>query len=183
MSIEQYLWQQISKGDKESYAEVYRGLFPRFYNHGHKFTSDSLLVEDAAQEALVLLWERREKLPGIKNVETYYYAVYHNNLFAAIRKQQLLAGEQELPETPEFSIESVIISGESEVLRSAELQAALKTLTSRQLEAIFLRFYEGFSYEEVSEMLGITVKSTYKIVARALALLKENMLVQLMLCF
>ena len=183
MSIEQNLWRKISKGDKKIYAEVYRGLFPRFYNHGRKFTSDTLLIEDAAQEALILLWERREKLPGIKNVETYYYAVYRNNLFAAIRKQQLLAGEQELPETPEFSIESVIISSESEVSRSVELQTALKALTSRQLEAIFLRFYEGFSYEELAGMLDITVKATYKIVGRALTQLKENMLKELLLCF
>ena len=68
-------------------------------------------------------------------------------------------------------------------MRSAELEAALKLLTSRQLEAIFLRFYEGFTYEEVAEMLDITVKATYKIVARALAQLKENMLSQLILCF
>ena len=183
MSIEQRLWPQISKGDKDVYAMVYRDLFSRFYNHGRKFTQDTLLIEDAAQEALILLWERRDKLPEIKNIETYYYSVYRNNLFAAIRKQQLLTSEEELPETPEFSIESVIIDTEGKTLRSAELEAALKLLTSRQLEAIFLRFYEGFSYEEVAEMLDISVKATYKIVARALAQLKENMLVQLLLCF
>ncbi len=183
MSIEQGLWQHISKGDKEVYALIYRELFSRFYNHGRKFTADAVLIEDAAQEALILLWERRDKLPEIKNVETYYYQVYRNNLFAAIRKQQILAGEKELPETPEFSVESVIIASETEVSQSAELQTALKALTSRQLEAIFLRFYEGFSYEEVAEMLDITVKATYKIVARALAQLKENMLMQLLLCF
>lgn len=183
MSIEQSLWQQISKGDKEVYALVYRDLFSRFYNYGRKFTPDALLIEDAAQEALILLWERRDKLSEVKNVETYYYSVYRNNLFTSIRKQQVMAGAQEIPETPEFSIESVIIANEGEISQSAELQAALKALTSRQLEAIFLRFYEGFSYEEVAEMLDITVKATYKIVARALAQLKDNMLMQLLLCF
>ena len=183
MSIASNLWQQISKGDKEVYAMVYRDLFSRFYNHGRKFTQDTLLIEDAAQEALLLLWERREKLYEIKNIETYYYSVYRNKLFAAIREQQSLTSEDELPETPEFSIESVIIDAEGKTLRSAELEAALKLLTSRQLEAIFLRFYEGFTYEEVAEMLDITVKATYKIVARALAQLKENMLSQLILCF
>lgn len=182
-SIGPGLWQQISKGDKEAYAMVYCDLFTRFYNHGSKFTRDTLLIEDAAQEALILLWERRNKLPEIKSIETYYYSVYRNNLFATIRKQQSLTGEDEMPETPEFSIESVIIDGEGKTLRSAELEAALKLLTSRQLEAIFLRFYEGFSYEEVAGMLDITVKATYKIVARALAQLKENMLLELVLSF
>ncbi len=182
-SIGPDLWLKISKGDKEVYAIAYRDLFSRFYNHGRKFTRDTLLIEDSAQEALILLWERREKLSEIKSIETYYYSVYRNNLFAAIRKQQSLTGEDELPETPEFSIESVIIDAEGKTLRSAELEAALKLLTSRQLEAIFLRFYEGFSYEEVAGMLDITVKATYKIVARALAQLKENMLLQLLLSF
>ena len=59
------------------------------------------------------------------------------------------------------------------------LQAALDKLTARQREAIFLRFYEGLSYEEVAAVLKITVKATYKIMARSLTALKETLTLSL----
>jgi RNA polymerase sigma factor (sigma-70 family) len=55
------------------------------------------------------------------------------------------------------------------------LELALRGLTGRQREAIYLRFYEGLSYQEVADLLGISVKATYKMMARALLHLKENM--------
>lgn len=73
MLIEQRIWQQIANGDKEVYAAVYRELFPRFFNNGRKFTEDTLLIEDVAQEALLSLWESRSKFNRIKNVEAYFY--------------------------------------------------------------------------------------------------------------
>ncbi|MEJ7830747.1 MAG: sigma factor-like helix-turn-helix DNA-binding protein, partial [Segetibacter sp.] len=54
---------------------------------------------------------------------------------------------------------------------------ALKALTPHQREAIFLRFYQTLSYEEVAETLNISVKATYKIIARSLSALKESMLI------
>lgn len=102
---------------------------------------------------------------------------------AAIRAKQSLSNEHKVPETPVFSVETVIIDAENKTALSNELQHALTSLTSRQLEAVFLRFYEGFSYEEVASMLNISVKATYKIIARALAHLKDNMLLQLLFCF
>ena len=54
------------------------------------------------------------------------------------------------------------------------LKTALASLTDRQREAIFLKFYEGLSYEEVSAIMNISTKATYKIMARALGMLKEN---------
>jgi RNA polymerase sigma factor (sigma-70 family) len=55
------------------------------------------------------------------------------------------------------------------------LQQALNTLTPRQREAIFLRFYEELSYEEIAGVLDISTKATYKIVARALLQLKRSL--------
>lgn len=75
---------------------------------------------------------------------------------------------------PEFSVEQKIIAGEITNEKSLKLNKALKVLTSRQREAVFLRFYEGLSYEEVAVVLNITIKATYKILARSLSTLRNS---------
>jgi len=76
---------------------------------------------------------------------------------------------------PEFGIEHLIIGREEQVTLRQQLHQSIQELTGRQREAIFLRFYEGLSYEEVAGVLGISVKATYKIMARALLRLKTRL--------
>ncbi|GAB1402856.1 MAG: hypothetical protein PHX54_09380 [Lentimicrobiaceae bacterium] len=66
MLVEQRVWHQIANGDKNVYALVYRDLFSRFFNHGRKFTSDTLLIEDAAQEALCYCGKAEANSTGLK---------------------------------------------------------------------------------------------------------------------
>lgn len=61
-------------------------------------------------------------------------------------------------------------------MKSEKLSKAFSELTPRQFEAIFLRFYMNQSYEQVAESMGITVKATYKLMARSLTELKNNYL-------
>jgi RNA polymerase sigma factor (sigma-70 family) len=72
-------------------------------------------------------------------------------------------------------MEESIIYYENESAIKQELQGTISKLTSRQREAIFLKFYERLSYEEISIVMGISVKSTYKIMARSLGFLRENL--------
>ena len=76
---------------------------------------------------------------------------------------------------PEFSIDHFIMARETGQEMKEKLERSLANLTARQREAIFLRFYEGLSYEEVASVLQITTKATYKIMARALAELREHL--------
>ena len=53
------------------------------------------------------------------------------------------------------------------------LRNAMRRLTPRQKEAVFFRFYENMSYEEIADILNISVKATYKLVARAILMLRD----------
>jgi DNA-directed RNA polymerase specialized sigma24 family protein len=46
--------------------------------------------------------------------------------------------------------------------------ALVNTLPARQQEIIFLRFYEGMSYEEIAVIMDINMSSTYKLLYKAL---------------
>lgn len=169
----------IGNNDQKAYAAVFRFYYRRFYNYGLKFSNDEHLVEDTVQETLLLVWNRRHTLSAIDNPATYFYTSFRHLLFQKIKQAQQVTPA--IAYEPDFSAEQFIVAREVDAAQNAQLHKALSALTPRQREAIFLRFYEDLSYDEVAAVLNITTKATYKIMARALAQLKEN--IRLVLLF
>jgi RNA polymerase sigma factor (sigma-70 family) len=167
-------WENIGNGDRNAYSEAYIVLYERFYNYGSLLTDDITLVEDSIQEVLLYLWSNREKLPSVSNPEGYFYSFFRRALVKKIKGSVLQVVPEKGEWEPEFSADAIIIKKEASRELQQKMKAAIDSLTPRQREAIYLRFYEGLSYEEVAATLNISVKATYKIVARALLNLKDK---------
>jgi RNA polymerase sigma factor (sigma-70 family) len=168
------IWENIAAGDRNAYSEAYLVLYDRFYNYGSLLTDDMTLVEDSIQEVLLYLWTDREKLRSISNPDGYFYSLFRRGLVKKVKSSVLRVALEKGEWEPEFSVDAIIIKKEASRELQQKMKAAIDSLTSRQREAIYLRFYEGLSYEEVAATLDISVKATYKIVARALLNLKEK---------
>lgn len=175
MEIDKHLWLRISTNDQDAYAEAYRYYYKRFYNYGRKFSDNEHIIEDVVQETLLTIWDRRTSLASIEYPSTYFYTSFRNKLFEKLKQHQRLVLADITIDEPEFSAEHFIVAREQEGKLKEHLQKAMATLTDRQREAIFLRFYEGLSYEQVADVMNITVKATYKIMARSLQQLREHL--------
>lgn len=165
----------IINGDPSAYAQWYKTYFKKLYNYGRKFTADIGLLEDSIQEVFLDLWKKKEKLLEIDSANSYMFASFRYTLLKKIKAARQTFSADLFTEEPDFYIEQKIIAGETDKEVQQKLQAAINTLTPRQREAVFLRFYEGLSYEEVAAVLDITVKATYKIMARSLLNLKDQL--------
>lgn len=174
MTPSRNVWISIYEGDKTAYGEVFVYYFNRYCNYGKKFTDDTTIIEDAAQETMLTIWNKRETIPTIDQVAAYFYTSFRYILFNKLKQVKKTVGEEHFIEEPQFSIDHFIIKKELDDELKIRLKNALSKLTDRQREAIFLKFYEGLSYDEVAAIMNISTKATYKIMARALGMLKEN---------
>jgi len=180
--LETDIWTLVSSGDHDAYGRLYVFYYKRLYNYGRKFTDDPIALEDALQEALLSVWTGRERLPQVDKPHTYLISTFRYILFRKLRRDHKVvrltsveAAEAAETGEPEFGIDQLLIRRDIESALRHRLQQALQTLTSRQREAIFLRFYEGLSYEEVAAIMDISVKATYKLMSRSLLQLKETL--------
>ncbi|MFB6455387.1 RNA polymerase sigma factor [Chitinophaga sp. Hz27] len=169
-------FQHIIEGDIDAYSGLYKEYYKRFFNYGRKFTTNIVLIEDSIQEVFLDVWNRRDKLSHVDSPNYYLYSSFRYILLKKIKQHDKIVFDRSAEEDYEFSIENVIVSNELNEEMKTKLQHAIKTLTSRQLEAVFLRFYENLSYQEVASILKISVKATYKIMARSISALKENIM-------
>lgn len=169
--------ENIINSDKEAYSQLYIEYFKKFYNYGKKFTTNTSIIEDSIQEVFLDFYLKKEKLQKVESVSSYFFSAFRFCLIRNIKSAKKILLAEEFETTPEFAVDQIIIKRELDLELKIKLDTALKTLTPHQREAIFLRFYEGLSYEEVAAILNITVKATYKIMARSLSALKDSMFI------
>jgi RNA polymerase sigma factor (sigma-70 family) len=174
--LENEVWTRVGGGDQDAYGQIYVFYYRRLYNYGRKMTTDIALLEDALQETLVAVWTGRERLHKVRKPHSYLLQTFRFILFRKLRLDRRVQSLEDV-ETgePDFGREEMLIRGDLQADQRQRLGQALQTLTSRQREAIFLRFYEGLSYEEVAGIMSISVKGTYKLMSRALLQLKETL--------
>lgn len=174
MEINKDIWLQIETGNELAYGKMYAYYYKRFYIYGRKITEHLDTIEDAIQEIMIYIWHNRSTLSDIKHPAAYFYTSFRNLLINKLKVMgEIISDEFIMEETTTSSEHSIIHREESNEIKT-RLQNASSFLTTRQSEAIFLRFYEELSYEEVAKVMGITVKATYKIMARALSELRNK---------
>lgn len=171
-------WKAFKKGNTDSFSHIYQKYSAGLYNYGAKFSADKELIKECIQELFVQIWTKRNSIGNPAHVKNYLYKSFRNLMLKKAFRLQKNRGFDET-EDYEFNVslnvEEAIIDGERRKKISEQLQLTISKLTARQKEAIFLRFYEQLSYEEIAEVMGITVKASYKIMARSLGFLRDNL--------
>ncbi|MNT57807.1 RNA polymerase sigma factor SigV [compost metagenome] len=74
----------------------------------------------------------------------------------------------------EMSYEEFIVKVQSDELVKHQLKSALEKLTFRQKQLIHLKFFDGFSYEQIAEQTNQTIKTAYNTIYDALKILRKE---------
>lgn len=168
------LWKSFKEGNWAAYTNIYNSHFSLLSNYGRKFTSDIELIEDAVHDLFTKLWASKSKLGEPVSVKNYLYKAFRNTLFV---KMQSLSRFDNLDDDYSFHYEvgydAVITDKENRHELQNRMQQMIKQLPARQREIVFLRFYEGMSYEEIADVMAISVNSSYKLLYKAINKLQE----------
>lgn len=171
------LWNSFRAGDEKALERLFGCYYAVLLNYGHKFTLNSYFIEESVQELFVRLWNNRNNIGSTANVKHYLFKAYRHILFRKLRQQAANVMEKLDDDRYDFRIELApdqeMIKEEADAELRLKIEKGLAALTSRQREAIYLRFYEDLSYKEVSEILNLNLGGTYKLIYRALDGLRE----------
>jgi len=138
------------KGNADSFTELCRRYYPAMVAIAHSILGDRHLAEDAAQQAFA---KAALKLPQLKKGSRFagWLAVICRNV-AKDMARNVGAGLRVCP-TDDLSM----IAAESRDDDTAEtVREAISKLSASAREVIFLRYYDGMSYEQISAVLGIS---------------------------
>ncbi|WP_460639796.1 RNA polymerase sigma factor [Larkinella harenae] len=148
-------WQQFCEGDKTAFSEIAELHYSALHHYGTRFTPDRDLIKDCLQDLFLEIWEKRQSLSSIIAIKPYLFQSLRNNLIRRVRKQSCFSDLQDDDLPDEISPESNWILQETDQLTSDRLKQAIDSLPKRQREALYLRYYEDLSYEEIATVMGL----------------------------
>lgn len=173
------LWLSFKKGNDLAFSILYNKYVQKLYTYGMHFCKDKNLVLDCLQELFALLWDRREKLSEVTCVNYYLFKSFRRlltNRLTVSRKFLISLSERDrsgFDFAP--SQEDALIEEEWELERNKKVRNSLSTLTKRQREAIYLKFFSQLTYHEVAAVMDLHVDSVYNLISKAIDVLRKKL--------
>lgn len=137
----------------------------RFILKNLRITQDA---EDIVQSAFEKLWINRERVTPLK-AKSYLYTVAYHQMIDVIRK------ENKKPTTNEYmEVDQVTHQTSSELKQN--LLSAINLLNPTQKSLVLLKDYEGYSYQEIGEIMNLSESQVKVYLHRARLFLKTKLL-------
>ena len=170
------LWDDFLGGSKVAYAYLYSKYAPMLYNYGYKIAQNRELTEDCLQDLFLTILETRERLGRTDSIKFYLMRSLRREIVRKLTNEQRFNHDLDtLDFSIEFYYEPTWLDRQISREQSSLLLKELSQLPARQKEALFLKYFDNLSYDEIAGVMGIEQTSVYKIVYKAIASLQKRM--------
>lgn len=140
-----------------AFATVYAGLHAQVESIVRRIVRDHAMAEEVAQDVLFEVWRKADQFdPGRGTARAWVATLARRRAVDRVRSEQARRNRDDRvsrrdAETPRDDVaESVELR-----LDHWQVRRALDALTERQRTAIELAYYDGYTYRDVADVLGI----------------------------
>ncbi len=157
------------RGNVDAYSILVSRWEKRIFNYLLRLVGDREEALDLSQDVFLKAWQNLKKLEDADRFSSWLFRIAHNEAFSLLRKNRPM---------------SELIGDPTRVDRSPRLypveltlavERALSTLSHDQREAVLLKIYQGFRFEEMADILGCPVSTIKSRLYTALDLLKDTL--------
>ncbi len=170
-------WDESRHGNMSSFGQIHRNLYPLLYHYLLKIIKDEDTCQDILQDLFIKMWERKHHFGAIGNVKVYFFKSARSmaiNYIKSHKNHDSLTDDHQCVDMV-FSQEEILVNLENGRQVNRMLFAALNTLPSRQREVIFLKYFDGWNYDQIAEVTGIKYQSVVNHVHRAIIQLRSEL--------
>lgn len=170
------LWKGLKEGSEWAFSNLFERYFRSMINYGNSLMSHSDKVQDCVQDVFVDIWLYRHSLQDNVVVKAYLLSSLRKRIARLYERDHIFrqsASIEELEFLLDFSIEEKLIHDEITASKVSHLNKLLNELPSRQKEALYLRYHQGLSVEQIAEALVINYQSANNLIYRALQHLRD----------
>jgi RNA polymerase sigma-70 factor (ECF subfamily) len=177
------LMARIRDGDDEAFRELVEFHQHRVVGTCARMLGDDVEAEDVAQQVFIRVWKNAARWEPTAKFTTWLYTILRNLVFNECRRRgrhpaRSLDAAFEDDERPQ-QFEDDSVKAPDTVLLDAEMQTAIaraiEELPETQRMAVILRRYQDVSYEEIAQVLELTVPAVKSVLFRARTELREKL--------
>lgn len=176
-SSEKSIWHLFVEGDINAFSTLFKSYYSQLHNYGLKISGNPTHTEDCLQSFFVYLFDNRKNLGIINHIKSYLFVSYRRALLKYLKKERKYSSYEEVFEKStvfEFSHEELMVEQEFTEIRVRTLTKLLNSLSPRERETIYLRYYSGLSTNEIAEVMNISYQSVLNTLQKAFIKLRSH---------
>ena len=159
----------IKRNDYSSYNQLFLRYYSRLCAFVYGITQSSSASEDVVQELFIRLWINRTKLEINDSVSGYLYRSSKNAALNHLRSEKSRQKSVQNFPVQELQTDDNLIE---QVEFSAALYQCIEQLPERSREVFKMSRIDGLKQQEISDQLGISVKTIKNQIWKSLQYLK-----------
>jgi RNA polymerase sigma-70 factor (ECF subfamily) len=171
----------IAKGDTAAFTELVERHQSLVLGTVARMLGSNSEVEDIAQQVFIRVWKSAGRYVPRAKFTTWLLKITRNLVFNELRRSKRRThlplhpepGAEEIP-LPEEGVSSPDAAALENELKRA-IDEAISQLPETQRMAVILRRYEEMSYEEIAEVLELSVPAVKSVLFRARTELRERL--------
>ena len=175
LNIDQLL-QLCKQGKQSAQLEVYNRYYKAMYNTAIRIVKDSFEAEDVMQESFLNAFTKLDTFKGEVTFGAWLKRIVINNSIYHYRKQQ--KNNQVPMDDVVYKVEDsndVVLDHEFTSLMAQKVLETMKMLKDNYRVSLTLHLIEGYDYEEISEIMGISYANCRTMVSRAKESLRNKL--------
>jgi len=160
--------------DRAAFREVYKLTSAKLFGICLRICGDRQAAEDVLHDVYLTIWKRAGAFdPGRASPISWLATIARNRAIdwqraQGTRRAQPIDAALPLPDPAPLASDTMLAADEEH-----RLHGCLETLEERQRAAIRTAFFDGVTYAELAERLGVPLGTMKSWVRRGLARLKE----------
>ena len=176
MEFTDELIKKIKDGDMDAFTQLVELFGDRAVNFAYRMLKDQNDAEDAVQEAFLKVFDKIHTFKQESKFSTWFYTVLSNICRDMLRKKSKKPMTVSINQTNredddfELQLEDTSYEPHENFIKKDALNVldkALTQLSDEHREVIVLRDIEGFEYEKIAEILGISLGTVKSRISRA----------------
>lgn len=157
------------RGDVDAFNVLVSRWEKRIFNYLFRLVGDREAALDLSQEVFLKAYLGLRKLHDGARFAPWLFRIAHNEAFSLLRRRKFEPGPETEP-APDRPVAALL-----PVELSLAVEQALARLSDYQREAVLLKIFQGFKFEEMAEILSCPVSTVKSRLYAALDVLKESL--------
>jgi RNA polymerase sigma-70 factor (ECF subfamily) len=170
------LLEKVRESDQEAYRALFERYQPIVFRQVLFLTGQTDLAHDVVQETFVRVWVHRESLKPHLSFLAYLFRISGNLVRDSVKHRKTRERLESIVPPP------ILSEGDdpAEALHLRALQERIIGIINRDLpdrcrEIFLLSRFEGKTYQEIAEMLGLSARTVEHHIVHALKVLRKNL--------
>ncbi|MEZ0183609.1 RNA polymerase sigma factor [Flavobacterium oncorhynchi] len=172
------LWNDLKIGDEKSFSLLFERHYSDLVSYGNSLSPYAEKVQDCVQDVFTDIWLYRNSLQGSVVVKAYLLSSVRKRIARLYERDHIFrktASTDAVEFLLEFAVDTELLDDDYATKEKViHLNKLLNELPPRQKEALYLRYHQGLSVEQIAEMLDINYQSANNLLHRALLTLRKE---------